>query len=146
MQTHSAQDETSTVPVVAFVCTHNSFRSQVAEALARKIGGGVLAAHSAGTELAPAVNPAAVELARELFDIDMTESFYAPKTVFELPPVDILVTMGCGVACPSLPARHREDWGLTDPSTAPRDEQIEILREIERRVQKLVNRVETGEL
>ena len=133
-------------PVVAFVCTHNSFRSQVAEALSHEIASGVFQAHSAGTELAPAVNPDAVKLAAELFDVNLSNPRYKPKTVFELPAVDIVVTMGCGVACPSLPSRHREDWGLEDPSTASPEDQVQILRDIEARVRNLKERIQSGEL
>ena len=133
-------------PVVAFVCTHNSFRSQVAEALSHEIASGVFQAHSAGTELAPAVNPDAVKLAAELFDVNLSNPRYKPKTVFELPAVDIVVTMGCGVACPSVPSSHREDWGLDDPSTATPEDQVRILHDIEQRVHNLAERIRNGDL
>ena len=130
--------------MVAFVCTHNSFRSQVAEALGAKLAGDTFASYSAGTEIAPRINPDAVRLAAELFGIDLAASDQEPKTVFDLPPVDILITMGCGVACPSLPCRYREDWGLDDPSVAAPEAQAAILRDIEQRVLELRGRIQSG--
>lgn len=102
-------------PRVAFVCVHNSCRSQIAEALGRALAGEVFDSFSAGTETKPAINPDAVRLVREHYGIEMDRTQYS-KLLSALPPVDVVVTMGCGVQCPSLPCTHREDWGLADPT------------------------------
>lgn len=100
-------------PIVAFVCTHNACRSQMAQALAGSLMPGEATFLSAGTHPAEAVDPGALaELARRGIDV----SDLRPKALGELPPrVDWLVTMGCGVSCPAFPCDHREDWGLDDP-------------------------------
>ena len=100
---------------VAFVCVHNSCRSQIAEALARKLAGDVFESYSAGTETKPRINPDAVRLMKELHGIDMELTQHS-KLLSDIPAVDVVVTMGCNVNCPFLPCRHREDWGLEDPT------------------------------
>lgn len=102
-------------PRVAFICVHNSCRSQIAEALGRHLASDVFESCSAGTEIVPQINQDAVRLMKELYGIDMEQSQYS-KLVRELPPADIVVTMGCNVNCPYLPCKHREDWGLDDPT------------------------------
>lgn len=102
-------------PKVAFVCVHNACRSQMAEALGRHLAADVFESYSAGTELPPRINADAVRLMKLRYGIDM-EQRQRPKLLEALPPVDILVTMGCNVQCPALPCKHREDWGLRDPS------------------------------
>lgn len=104
-----------TKPVVAFVCTHNACRSQMAQAIATHLASSTFTAVSAGTHPTDAINPDAVACIRDRYGIDMTAT-QAPKTLDALPPVDVLVTMGCGVACPTLPCTQRTDWGLTDPT------------------------------
>ena len=100
---------------VAFVCVHNSCRSQMAEALGRKLASDVFESYSAGTELRPQINQDAVRIIKKLYDIDMNEG-HRSKLLKDIPEVDIVVTMGCNVKCPNLPCQHREDWGLDDPS------------------------------
>lgn len=102
-------------PRVAFICVHNSCRSQIAEALGKHLASDVFESCSAGTETVPQINPDAVRLMKEFYGIDMEQSQYS-KLVRELPPVDIVITMGCNVNCPYLPCKHREDWGLDDPT------------------------------
>lgn len=102
-------------PKVAFICVHNSCRSQIAEALGKHLASDVFESCSAGTETVPQINQDAVRLMKELYGIDMEQSQYS-KLVRELPPADIVVTMGCNVNCPYLPCKHREDWGLDDPT------------------------------
>ncbi|MDD5799255.1 MAG: hypothetical protein PUD09_01195 [Coriobacteriales bacterium] len=97
---------------VAFVCTHNACRSQMAEAMARQLLPACVEVHSAGTDPADEVDPGALA---ELTRRGVSTAGLRPKALAELPRIDWLVTMGCGVACPSLPCKHREDWGLTDP-------------------------------
>lgn len=100
---------------VAFICVHNSCRSQIAEALCKYFSGDVFECYSAGTETKQQINGDAVRLVKELYGIDMEKTQYS-KLLSDIPPVDIVVTMGCNVECPFLPCKHREDWGLDDPS------------------------------
>lgn len=100
---------------IAFVCVHNSCRSQIAEALGKYFAGDVFESYSAGTETKPQINQDAVRLVKKLYGIDMEKTQYS-KLLSHIPPVDIVVTMGCNVECPFLPCKHREDWGLNDPS------------------------------
>lgn len=103
---------------VAFVCVHNSCRSQMAEAICKLRAGDIFECYSAGTEVAPQINPDAVTTIKKLYGVDMSIT-HRSKLIDELPPVDIVVTMGCNVECPYLPCRHREDWGLDDPTGKP---------------------------
>lgn len=100
---------------VAFVCVHNSCRSQIAEALGKSLVSEIFESYSAGTETKPQINQDAVRLMKEQYQIDMEETQYS-KLLSEIPPVDIVITMGCNVTCPNLPCRHREDWGIEDPT------------------------------
>lgn len=120
-------------PRVAFVCVHNACRSQIAEALGRKLASDVFESYSAGTVLKSALNPDAVRLMRALYGIDM-EACQHPKLLEDIPPVDVVITMGCGIHCPNLPCKHREDWGIEDPTGKPDVAFIEAIRTIERRV------------
>lgn len=106
-------------PKVAFICTHNSCRSQMAEAISKLKASDAFEAYSAGTEFRAEINPEAVRIIRKRYGVDMRET-QRPKLLADIPPaVDIVVTMGCGVECPYLPCKHREDWGLEDPSGKP---------------------------
>ncbi len=127
-------------PKVAFVCTHNSCRSQIAEALGRRLASDVFESYSAGTERNDSLNRDAVRLMKALYGIDM-ELTQRPKLLEELPPVDVVVTMGCGVECPYLPCKTREDWGLEDP-TGRGDEEFErVVSQIEENILKLRNKL-----
>ncbi|MDD5603182.1 MAG: arsenate reductase ArsC [Eubacteriales bacterium] len=123
-------------PKVAFICVHNSCRSQIAEALGKHLAADVFESYSAGTELKDRINPDAVRLMKQLYGIDM-EKTQRPKLIGELPPIDVLVTMGCDVECPFLPAKRREDWGLEDPTGSPDKEFIRVIKTIETKIQKL---------
>ncbi len=129
---------------VAFVCIHNSCRSQMAEGFGLKLGEGVFESYSAGTEDYPQVKPGAVEVMEE---IGINMSAHKPKLISDIPEdIDILITMGCGVECPYVPCSHREDWGLEDPSGGP----IEGFRNtrdiIKEKVLDLKARIESGQL
>ena len=100
----------SALPKVAFVCVHNSCRSQIAEALGKHLAADVFESYSAGTELKPSINTDAVRLMKERYHIDMEKTQYS-KLLSALPPVDVVITMGCGVSCPQVPCKRREDWG-----------------------------------
>lgn len=125
---------------VAFLCVHNSCRSQIAEALGNHLFPGRFAFYSAGTETKPSINPDAVRLLRQHYGIDMEQKQY-PKLLSQLPPVDIVVTMGCHVHCPALPCRHREDWGLDDPTGLPDEAFLETISQIEAKLRDFVARL-----
>ena len=119
---------------VAFLCVHNSCRSQIAEALGRHLAADVFESYSAGTELKDRINPDAVRLIKALYHIDMEAEGQHSKLLSALPPVDVVVTMGCNVQCPSLPCKRREDWGLDDPTGQPDRVFTETIRRIEEKV------------
>lgn len=123
-------------PKVAFVCVHNSCRSQIAEALGKHLAGDRFDFYSAGTETKPQINQDAVRLMKELYGIDMEKTQYS-KLMEEIPPVDIVITMGCNVQCPLLPCKHREDWGLEDPTGKSDEEFIEIIKKIEENIHNM---------
>lgn len=102
-------------PKVAFVCVHNSCRSQMAEALGKLLASDVFESYSAGTETKPRINPDAVRLMKQVYGVDMEKTQYS-KLLSDIPPVDVVITMGCNVQCPMLPCKIREDWGLEDPT------------------------------
>ena len=128
---------------VAFICVHNACRSQIAEALSRRLAADVYESYSGGTETKEKINPDAVRLMKELYHIDM-EANQRPKLLSEIPPVDIVVTMGCNVACPYLPCKHMEDWGLDDPTGKSDEEFLKVIREIEGKVLSLKERIQNG--
>ena len=121
-------------PKVAFICVHNSCRSQIAEALGRHLAADVFESYSAGTERKDHINPDAVRLMKELYHIDMEAEGQHSKLLEALPPVDVVVTMGCHVPCPFLPCQWREDWGLDDPTGQPDQVFLETIRNIEEKV------------
>lgn len=126
-------------PKVAFICVHNSCRSQIAEAFGRKLGAGVFEAFSAGTALKDRINPDAVRLMRKRgFELETAQR---PKTLDAIPTPDVVVTMGSGVVCPFFPGASVEDWGLEDPTG--RDDLFfeAVIDEVERRVVDLVARL-----
>lgn len=121
---------------VAFICVHNSCRSQIAEALCKHFAGDVLESYSAGTETKPQINQDAVRLVKQIYGIDMELTQYS-KLLSDIPPVDIVVTMGCNVECPFLPCKHKEDWGLADPTGKSDEEFIKVIKTIETKVKEL---------
>lgn len=121
---------------VAFICVHNSCRSQIAEALGRHLASDVMECYSAGTETKPQINQDAVRLMKQLYNIDMETTQYS-KLLSEIPSVDIVVTMGCNVQCPFLPCKHRDDWGLSDPTGKSDQEFIETILIIETKIRDL---------
>ncbi len=130
---------------VAFVCTHNSCRSQIAEALGTAFHSGSFTSFSAGTELKASINADALRLIGDLYSIDMAKT-QRPKLLDELPPVDVVITMGCGVQCPHLPCKHREDWNLEDPTGKDDASFLEIIKTIEQKLEDLSARIEKGVL
>ncbi len=122
-----------TKPKVAFICVHNSCRSQMAEALGKRFAADVFESYSAGTERKDRMNPDAVRLMKQIYHIDM-EKTQRPKLLEELLPVDVVVTMGCNVECPYLPCKRREDWGLSDPTGKSDEEFISVIQAIETKI------------
>lgn len=130
---------------VAFICVHNSCRSQMAEALGKKLCADAFESYSAGTETKPQINPDAVRLMKQVHGIDMEQTQYS-KLLSELPEIDIVITMGCNVQCPFLPCSHREDWGLDDPSGKEDEAFLCTIRRIEEKLLDLKWRIVSGEL
>lgn len=128
---------------VAFICVHNSCRSQIAEALGKHLASDVFESYSAGTEVKQQINQEAVRLMKQLYEIDMEQIQY-PKLLADIPQVDIVVTMGCNVTCPFLPCKHREDWGLEDPSGKSDAEFKQTIQTIENRILDLMQRIQSG--
>jgi arsenate reductase len=128
---------------VAFVCTHNSCRSIIAEGWAKHLGSEVIDAYSAGTEKYDKPKPMAIEVMEDL-GIDMSHA--SSKLLDKLPEgINILITMGCGVECPFVICDHREDWGLDDPSGGPKSG-FELTRDlIKEKVINLIERIKAGE-
>lgn len=130
---------------VAFICVHNSCRSQMAEALGKHFGSEVFESYSAGTELRPQINQDAVRIIKDLYGIDMNAT-QRSKLLEDIPEVDIVVTMGCNVQCPNLPCKHREDWGLEDPSGKEDTEFIKTAQLVEEKIKDLKRRIEQKQL
>lgn len=124
---------------IAFICVHNSCRSQIAEALGKKLAGDKFEFYSAGTEIKPQINQDAVRLMKEIYDINM-EKTQSSKLLQDIPPVDIVITMGCNVDCPYLPCQYREDWGLEDPTGQSDAVFKDIIQQIETKVLALRKR------
>lgn len=125
---------------VAFVCVHNSCRSQIAEALGKKMASDLFESYSAGTEMKPQMNQDAVRLMKELYGIDMEETQYS-KLVSDIPAVDVVITMGCNVNCPWLPCNHREDWGLEDPTGKDDETFRKVIQQIETKMNELIQQI-----
>ena len=132
-------------PEVLFVCVHNAGRSQMAAALLDHHANGKVQVRSAGSDQADRLNPAVVAAMGEL-GIDLSREFPKPLTEASVKAADVVITMGCGDACPIYPGKRYEDWQLQDPAGQP----IEVVRgirdQIDGRVQQLVAELvsETG--
>lgn len=118
---------------IAFICVHNSCRSQIAEALGKHFRGDEFDFYSAGTETKDKINADAVRLMKKLYGISMEESQYS-KTVDKIPTPDIAISMGCDVGCPYIGRPFDDDWGLEDPTNKDDEVFIEIIKEIEKRI------------
>lgn len=125
---------------VAFICVHNSCRSQIAEALGKLYGADVFESYSAGTETKPQINQDAVRLIKKIYGIDM-EKTQKSKLLENIPNVDIVITMGCNVNCPFLPCEYREDWGLDDPSGKSDEEFIKVIKIIDSKIKELTKKL-----
>lgn len=128
-------------PKVAFVCNHNSCRSQMAEALGKMLASDVFQSYSAGTIIKNQINQDAVRLIKKIYDIDMEKEQFN-KTIFEIPQPDIVIFMGCNVSCPSLSSIYNENWGLDDPSGKSDEEFEVIIKTIHEKVLELKAKLE----
>jgi protein-tyrosine-phosphatase len=125
------------VPEVLFVCVHNAGRSQMAAGLVQLRSGGRIQVHSAGSDPGERINPAVVEAMNEL-GVDMSQEFPKPLTDEVVRAADVVITMGCGDACPIYPGKRYEDWQLDDPAGQDLETVRKIRDEIDGRVQRLV--------
>lgn len=118
---------------IAFICVHNSCRSQIAEALGKHFRGDEFDFYSAGTETKPQINQDAVRLIKELYGIDMEET-QCSKTVAKIPTPDMAISMGCDVGCPFIGRSFDEDWGLPDPTGKSDEVFLDVIKEIESKI------------
>ena len=132
-------------PKVAFICVHNSCRSQMAEALGKIYGSEVFESFSAGTETKPQINQDAVRIIKELYNVDMNKT-QKSKLLTDIPEVDIVIKMGCNVVCPVVLAKHIEDWGLEDPTGKNEENFIKTAKLIEEKVKDLTRRIKNEEI
>lgn len=121
---------------VAFICVHNSCRSQMAEALGKRYLSDICECYSAGTEIRAEINQDAVRVMQEEYGIDMEREQY-PKLIADIPEADIVVSMGCNVVCPNLPGKLQLNWGLDDPTGQGDDKFLEVAEMIEDKIMDL---------
>ena len=127
---------------VAFICVHNSCRSQIAEALGKKYANTVFECFSAGIETKPFINRDAVRLLKKLYGIDMEQNGQYSKLISEIPEVDYAISMGCNVNCPYIGKDFDDNWGLVDPSGKSDEEYIYVIKEIEKRILDLIKKLQ----
>ena len=121
---------------VAFICVHNSCRSQIAEALGKHFSGDKYDFYSAGTETKPQIDKDAVRLMKRLYSIDMEQTQYS-KTIDSIPVPDTVISMGCEVGCPYICRAFDDNWGLPDPTGQSDEMFVEVIKQIEDRVRSL---------
>ena len=127
-------------PKVAFICVHNSCRSQIAEALGKKLASDVFESYSAGTETKPQINQDAVRIMKQLYGIDMEQTQYS-KLISDIPEPDIAISMGCNVGCPFIGRPFDDNWGLDDPTGQSDAVFEETIRMIEEKILELKERL-----
>lgn len=121
---------------IAFICVHNSCRSQIAEAVAKHFLGSQFDFYSAGTETKPQINQDAVRLVKKIYGIDMEKTQYS-KLISDIPSVDVAISMGCNVACPFIGRDFDGNWQLEDPTGKSDEEFIKVIEEIEDKILNL---------
>lgn len=129
-----------TKPKVAFICVHNSCRSQIAEALGKALASDVFESYSAGTETKPQINQDAVRLMKKFYGIDMEQTKYS-KLISDIPEPDIAISMGCNVGCPFIGRPFDDNWGLEDPTGKNDEEFKKVIDEIQKQIMKLKDRM-----
>lgn len=130
-------------PKVAFICVHNSCRSQIAEALGKYLAADVFESFSAGSETKPQINQNAVRLMKNLYGIDMEQAQYS-KTFDKIPEPDVVISMGCDAGCPYIGRAFNDNWGLADPTGQSDEEFREIINQIEYRILQLKTQIQGG--
>lgn len=121
---------------VAFICVHNSCRSQIAEALGKHLASDVFESYSAGTETKPQINQDAVRIMKELYGIDMGQTQYS-KLIADIPTPDVAISMGCEVGCPFIGKAFDDNWGLPDPTGKSDEEFVKVIEAIEKKILEL---------
>ena len=121
---------------IAFICVHNSCRSQIAEALGKHLASDVFESYSAGTEIKSSINQDAVRIMKEMYGIDMEQTQYS-KLILDIPKPDIAISMGCNVGCPFIGRAFDDNWGLDDPTEKSDDEFVITIKKIEEHIIKL---------
>ena len=129
-----------TKPKVAFICVHNSCRSQIAEALGKALASDVFESYSAGTETRPQINQDAVRLMKTLYGIDMEQTQHS-KLISDIPEPDIAISMGCNVGCPFIGRPFDDNWELEDPTGKSDEEFKKVIDEIRVRIMELKQRL-----
>lgn len=129
-----------TKPKVAFICVHNSCRSQIAEALGKALASDVFESYSAGTETRPQINQDAVRLMKAIYGIDMEQTQYS-KLISDIPEPDIAISMGCNVGCPFIGRPFDDNWELEDPTGKSDEEFKKVIDEIRVRIMELKQRL-----
>lgn len=129
-------------PKVAFICVHNSCRSQIAEALGRLLAGDVFESYSAGTETKPNINQDAVRIMKKLYGIDMEKMQYS-KLITDIPAPDIAISMGCDVGCPYIGRAFDDNWGLKDPTGKSDEVFASVIKQIEKNIYELKENIQS---
>lgn len=130
----------SSKPKVAFLCVHNSCRSQIAECLGKRLAADVFESYSAGSETKPQINPDAVRLMKNLYGVDMTQT-QRSKTFEVIPEPDLVISMGCDVGCPYIGRAFDENWDLSDPTGQPDEAFLATIQAIEKQILALRERL-----
>ena len=134
-----------TKPKVAFICVHNSCRSQIAEALGKALASDVFESYSAGTETKPQINQDAVRLMKKFYGIDMEQTQHS-KLISDIPEPDIAISMGCNVGRPFIGRPFDDNWGLEDPTGKNDEEFKKVIDEIQKQIMKLKDRMTNSAL
>lgn len=122
---------------VAFICVHNSCRSQIAEALGKHLGNDVIECYSAGTEVKDRINPDAVRLMKQIYNIDMETTQYS-KLISDIPIPDIAISMGCDVGCPFIKQGFDDNWGISDPTGKSDEVFSQVIKDIHKKIIELI--------
>ena len=132
---------------VAFICVHNSCRSQIAEALGKYLASDIFESYSAGTETKPRINQDTVRIMKETYGIDMEANSQHSKLITDIPDVDIAISMGCNVGCPFIGRAFDDNWGLDDLTGKSDDDFKAVIQRIEKNIMELKKRLsESGVL
>ena len=131
---------------VAFICVHNSCRSQIAEALGKYLASDIFESYSAGTETKPRINQDTVRIMKETYGIDMEANSQHSKLITDIPDVDIAISMGCNVGCPFIGRAFDDNWGLDNPTGKSDDDFKAVIQRIEENIMELIGIFGTGNL